>query len=221
MNVHSHRQSFHGSLLDKFIEMISRGQTLKDDTRSRLIAATLTVVRREGYQGTTTRAVAAEAGVAEGTIYRHFATKRDLCMAAVAEQNAPVMALMADLPSQAGTRTVREHLVDALSQLATLREDFLPLEIGILSDPKEAAERYSLESLATHGPPVAFIGLQSYLELEQRLGRIRADVRAERVAVVLLAALIGFGILPLDPFPRDTRHEAEDIVEVALRGLER
>ena len=195
--------------------------TTKDDTRSRLIAATLTVVRREGYQRTTTRAVAAEAGVAEGTIYRHFAHKRELCMAAVEEQNAPVMALMANLPSRAGTRTVREHLVDALSGLATLREDFLPLEIGILSDPTEAAERYSMASLAAQGPPVAFTGLQSYLELEQRLGRIRPDVETGRVAVVLLASVIGFGILPLDPFPRDPRQEAEDIVDLALRGVER
>jgi AcrR family transcriptional regulator len=194
--------------------------TTRDDTRSRLIAATLTVVRREGYQRTTTRAVAAEAGVAEGTIYRHFAHKRDLCMAAVAEQNAPVMALMADLPSRAGTKTVREHLVDALSRLATLRDDFLPLEIGILSDPSEAAERYSMESLATQGPPVAFTGLQSYLELEQRLGRIHPNVTPGRVAVVLLAAVIGFGILPLEPFPRDPRQEAEDIVDLVLRGAE-
>ena len=193
---------------------------VRDDTRSRLIAATLAVVRREGYQRTTTRAVAAEAGVAEGTIYRHFAHKRDLCTAAVQEQNAPVMALMANLPSRAGTRTVREHLVDALSGLAELREDFLPLEIGILSDPKEAAEHYSMESLATHGPPVAFTGLHAYLELEQRLGRIRPDVKTERIAVVLLAAVIGFGILPLDPFPRDLRQEAEDIVDLALSGVE-
>lgn len=192
----------------------------RDDTRSRLIAATLAVVRREGYQRTTTRAVAAEAGVAEGTIYRHFAHKRELCMAAVAEQNAPVMALMANLPSVAGTRTVREHLVDALRGLATLRADFLPLEIGILSDPSEAAERFSAASLATQAPPVAYTGLQSYLELEQRLGRIRPDVETERVAVVLLAAVIGYGILPLDPFPENLRQEADDIVELALRGVE-
>lgn len=194
--------------------------TTKSDTRSRLIAATLTVVRREGYQRTTTRTIAAEAGVAEGTIYRHFAHKRDLCMAAVAEQNASVMALMATLPSQAGTRTVREHLVGALSGLATLRDDFLPLEIGILSDPIEDAERYSMESLVTQEPPLAFTGLQSYLILEQRLGRIRPDVKPDRVAVVLLAAVIGFGILPLDPFPRDPRREVEDIVDLALRGVE-
>ena len=102
----------------------------------------------------------------------------------------------------------------------TLREDFLPLEIGILSDPSEAAEHFSAASLATQAPPVAYTGLQSYLELEQRLGRIRPDVETERVAVVLLAAVIGFGILPLDPFPENLRQEADDIVELALRGVE-
>lgn len=193
---------------------------VKDDTKARLIAATLKVVRREGYQRTTTRAIAAEAGVAEGTIYRHFANKRELCMASVAEQNAPVTALMANLPAQAGTRTVREHLVDALSGLVRVRDDFLPLEIGIRSDPKEAAEHYSSESLARHQPPVAFTGLRAYLELEQRLGRIRPDVEPERVAVVLLAALIGFGMLPPNPFPEYPRQEVDDIVDLALRGVE-
>ena len=194
---------------------------VNDDTRSRLIAATLEVVRRDGYQRTTTRAVAAEAGVAEGTIYRHFANKRELCVASVAEQNAPVMALMARLPAQAGTKTVREHLVDALGELATLRDDFLPLEIGIRSDPKEAAEHYSTESLASHGPPVAFTGLRAYLELEQRLGRIRPDVEAERVAVVLLAALLGLGLLPPRPLPNDPRQEIQDLVDLVLGGVER
>jgi AcrR family transcriptional regulator len=189
------------------------------DTRSRLIAATVEVVRRVGTSGATTRAIAEEAGVAEGTIYRHFADKQDLFAAAVFAQHAPVMELLSDLPHQAGTRSVRDLLIGALAGLASLRADFLPLELGLLADPAQAAKRHSLEALAAHGPPVPYVGLRSYLELEQRLGRVRADVDVDRVAVVLLAAVIGFGILPLPPFADDPRHEVEAIVDLALQGI--
>ena len=192
---------------------------VRSDTRTSLIDATLGVVRRVGYVHTTTRAVAAEAGVAEGTIYRHFASKRDLCMAAVAEQAAPVARLLSELPSQAGTATVRDHLVRVLTELAVLRDDFLPLEIGLRSDPVEHAARFTPDALDAHGTPVPFTGLQGYLGLEQRLGRIRPEVDVDRIATVLLAALLGYGILP-DPLPRDHRADVEAVVDLVLRGVE-
>ena len=47
-------------------------------TRQRLLRAALELFTTEGYRGTTTPMLAQRAGVAEGTIYRHFKGKLEL-----------------------------------------------------------------------------------------------------------------------------------------------
>lgn len=51
-------------------------------TREKLLRAALTLVAREGFAAATTAAIADKAGVAEGTLYRHFASKDDLLIEA-------------------------------------------------------------------------------------------------------------------------------------------
>lgn len=51
------------------------------DTRTRLMRAAMDIVARDGFPAATTAAIAAAAGVAEGTLYRHFKTKDDLLIA--------------------------------------------------------------------------------------------------------------------------------------------
>lgn len=47
-------------------------------TRQKLLRAALDLYTTVGYRGTTTPAIAERAGVAEGTIYRHFTSKEHL-----------------------------------------------------------------------------------------------------------------------------------------------
>jgi AcrR family transcriptional regulator len=47
-------------------------------TRERLVRAALELFTTRGYHETTTPLIAARAGIAEGTIYRHFASKDEL-----------------------------------------------------------------------------------------------------------------------------------------------
>jgi AcrR family transcriptional regulator len=47
-------------------------------TRQRLIRAALELFTTRGYHDTTTAHIAKKAGIAEGTIYRHFASKQQL-----------------------------------------------------------------------------------------------------------------------------------------------
>lgn len=49
-----------------------------DATRQRLLRAALELYTSIGFRGTTTPMIAERAGVAEGTIYRHFGSKEEL-----------------------------------------------------------------------------------------------------------------------------------------------
>jgi len=56
-------------------------QTAAEDKRLQIIRAAITVLSEQNYQNMKTASVAAEAGIAEGTIYRYFTGKKDLFVA--------------------------------------------------------------------------------------------------------------------------------------------
>jgi AcrR family transcriptional regulator len=53
--------------------------------RELLLKAALELFASEGYEGATTKAIAERTGVTEAILFRHFATKRDLFRAVLAE----------------------------------------------------------------------------------------------------------------------------------------
>ncbi len=54
-----------------------------DERRRQLIEVAIDLFSRKGFAGTTTKEIAAAAGVTEAIIFRHFATKQDLYTAIV------------------------------------------------------------------------------------------------------------------------------------------
>lgn len=60
----------------------------EDSTRQRIIDAALSLFSRQGFMGTSTRAIAEAAGVNEVTLFRHFGNKRNLLMACTESFNA-------------------------------------------------------------------------------------------------------------------------------------
>jgi AcrR family transcriptional regulator len=189
-----------------------------EETRARLIAATRRVVREAGYAHASTRAIAQAAGVAEGTIYRHFPDKASLFLATVLESNAQVVDWVTALPDRAGTGSVEDNLVDAAVRLASLRDDVVPLELAIAADPELAAHRRKVMADAgpslPPGPPEA---LAAYLAAEQRRGRVRDDLDPSEAAAVLLGVLFAVGTLP----PIGEEGAGPDRVASAVRLLVR
>lgn len=188
-------------------------------TRARLISATRQVVHDVGYAHATTRAIAEAAGVAEGTIYRHFPDKVALFFAAALEQDGAVIAELASLPAQAGQSTVTDNLTVALERLATLREKVIPLEMAMRSDPEFIERRRTMTPPITPDGPTPPEALAQYLAAEQHLGRIRADINCLEAALILLATLFGIGLMPTQGPGADT-HLIRRAVELFVHGLD-
>lgn len=184
-------------------------------TREALLNATIRLVREVGYAQTTTRAVSAAAGVAEGTLYRHFPNKAALLLGAVMHQSEPILARVAELPARAGHGTVAANLTDCLTELTRMREVLLPLELALLTDPELVRQ--------TRQPPPReldpAVQLAAYLEAEQKLGRVRGDVSARSAAVVLLATLFGLQAAPPGAREHMGAVSVADAVDIVLVGL--
>lgn len=189
-------------------------------TRERLIAATRDVVREVGYGRATTRAIAHAAGVTEGTIYRHFPDKATMFFAAALGPHEQMLTQFDALPALAGTSTLAENLSSALRRLAQLREDIVPLELAIMTDPELASARATMHADpvgAGHGGPPE--RLAEYLAAEQQLGRVRADLDPWRVANTVLALLFALALQPPRSDPDLSNARIDDAVDLLVRGL--
>ena len=184
-----------------------------------LLSAAERLIRREGLPALTTRAVAREAGVADGLLYNHFADKDDLLMALVGDRLQTASARLAGLPACAGTRTVRENLVDitavGLDALLTLA----PLLGALLERPDLHGRRH--EHGASPDRERALVPARAYLEAERDLGRVRADADLDAAAALLVGAchdLAFHRALHRDSSPVDPRLP-ERLVDTLLAGL--
>jgi AcrR family transcriptional regulator len=190
-----------------------------DRTRAKLIEATLAVVGEAGYARASTRAIAERAGVAEGTIYRHFPDKTALFFAAALEPNAAMLEWVGGLPARAGTGTVEENLAEVLGRLAELQERVFPLEVAIQADPELAALRRATMTTGDPlpgGPPEA---IAAYLAAERSLGRVRPDVEPADAALALLAMLFGLAMTASARGSALGRDQIDAGVRLLTRGL--
>ncbi|HVA38626.1 MAG TPA: helix-turn-helix domain-containing protein [Candidatus Dormibacteraeota bacterium] len=157
--------------------------------RERILAATIAILRSEGLSGATTRAIAQRAGVAEGSIYRHFEDKTDLVQTAVREHALPaVLEAAQSLLAKAGSGRVRDHVRALLETLYAFYRDVVPLMAAV------AAEQETLESFRrgferrAGGPQRASEPIAAYLRTEQGLGRVAPEIDPDATAVMLLGA---------------------------------
>src|SRR3954447_23484878 len=64
--------------------MLNEHSTKAADTRAKILHAAFTVLSREGYENTSIKGIAEEAGVAQGLVHYHFKSKQLLVLAVLA-----------------------------------------------------------------------------------------------------------------------------------------
>src|SRR2546423_11375908 len=79
-----------------------RTEARKAETRERIVAAALDQLAEGGYASANVQAVAARAGVATGSVYRHFPSKGDLFAEGFRRASAHEMAVFSQLTGDEG-----------------------------------------------------------------------------------------------------------------------
>src|SRR6516225_10092190 len=95
--------------------MLAHATAGADSTRAEIERAALRLFVTRGLRGTTVRDIAAGAGVAEGTLYRHWRSKRELARDVFRGCAESVAAALRD--ASAAERTATRKLTAALRAL--------------------------------------------------------------------------------------------------------
>jgi AcrR family transcriptional regulator len=160
-------------------------------TRRQILEAAEHLIRRRGMGATTTRAIAEEAGCAEGTIYRHFPDKQTLLCEIVDGRFPAFRNLISSLPGRAGAGAVAATLEELGLAALDFYRVIIPLVVGPLSDRQLLLEQRRHFQQANTGPLRVFEDVARYLRREQELGRVSSAVSVEHVTRLLLGACFG------------------------------
>jgi AcrR family transcriptional regulator len=156
------------------------------DPREQLFDAAERVLLRDGPHALTSRAVTTEAGCAKGVLHRHFADFDGFLTELVADRVARIDGQTAVLRAAAGTGTVVDNLVGALTEL------FGSVAVAIVALITFRDDlRARLREIRPTGVPVlaeATAMLAAYLVDEQALGRVPPDADVHTLAATLIGA---------------------------------
>ena len=198
------------------------------DKQWKILKAALKVFTEKGYSASTTSEIAREAGVAEGTIFRHFKTKKEILL-------ATLIPLMQNFIGPGVTNSLHELL---------LQNDNLPMEdvfLLILEDrQKHISALWPLLRIvlleANYHPELRDVllnnvvtrvqeSLLTFLQQRQRKGELRDDLDAwtmmRGIAGSFAAYLVSKTLFPEREQYHDNRQELKTIVNLFLSGAQK
>ena len=185
------------------------------DVRERILEAAAALYSTVGFRGTTTRRIAADAGVNEVTLFRHFGSKEALLR--------EVIRLgwhRFQLPALPAEPSDPEHEITTWAlQYYTLHSEcaaFIRTRLGEFQEHPEIIP----DAAAPPERMAAILG--AYLERLQSAGRMRPDVLPKRAAAMLIGALFAdavtrAGVIAM--FSPDAEADVRGYVQIFLRGI--
>jgi len=158
--------------------------------RERIVEAAMRAFAENGYQGTKVEDVAAELGIAKGSIFQHFGSKAGLFFAAY--QRA-VLALPAwlEAPAEVVRRGYWEILVYWLERTEHLiQDDWIPYRVALVGNyGTDLGLRREINRFLVSEDPY---GTLEFIEFGVRHGDLRGDLDVEMAASMLDWLASGF-----------------------------
>jgi AcrR family transcriptional regulator len=212
--------------------MLSRGTAVTSDilvavttetksarTRSTIIDAALRLFRERGYEATTMRAIAAEAGVSVGNAYYYFSSKEELIQGFY--DRAQVDHAAAARPVLDGTADLTARIVGVVEAWLTTMEPFRPFAAKFY---KHAAEPTSpLSPFSPDSSPARTAAVELWREvLEGSATRIPRRLRDDLPEMVWLYFMCIVLLWVHDPTPDGsaTRNVVTTSAPLVVRAIE-
>jgi AcrR family transcriptional regulator len=182
--------------------------------REQLMEVATKLFARNGYEATTTAAIALAAGVTEPILYRHFKSKQELFVAIV---------------KAVSDRTMR-HWEDLIKGIEDPNEQFRRIAADLPQHMEKLADAYHVlhGALATsRDKKVLAVMKEHYTQIErffskvlvdgQKSGVFRKNIQVRPAAWTLIISGIGYGMIALNLTNFD-RTVADNAIEAILRG---
>lgn len=190
-----------------------------EQTREDLLAAALTVFRRNGIQRARLEDIAAEAGLTRGAIYWHFDGKDDIVRALLQRRIDPILSVIRDvtarpIPAVAQLETLIHDLLGHIEHTPHMRDSFL-LEFEHTLFAPSTKEMHPLLIQSTQYIEKS---LRSILERGRSEGTVRRDVPTDQLLSFLVSLIKGTLIdgRMRQPGPRGTIRSADPTILAAL-----
>jgi AcrR family transcriptional regulator len=195
-----------------------KAAALKQNDRSlrdHLIATAEQMISELGTAGLTVRAIARQAGVADGVLYNHFRDKEELLANALLAHVRTVEGGLPELPIP-GEGPIEANLAIHLSYGLALHKAILPAFAGLAGQPAVLAR---FAELGEHGQNWRD-RLAVYLRTEQTLGRLAEDAETDAATAMIVGichATVLSGLLPHAVSAASP--SAESVISAVLNGI--
>ncbi len=187
-------------------------------TRTRILSAALRLFASQGFDGTTTRDLAQAAGVAEGTLFRHFPNKKAILIEVATNGWVEILTdLLTELSEMGSYKAVaqvmRRRMWNMHKNVDLMRVCFLEAQFH-----PDLRDRIQLEVIDKMSDVA-----EAFFQTAMDRGIYR-QTNAKLVAKVFLGmfAIAGFSnntLMQPDASPEDMKEMAEGLADIFLNGV--
>jgi len=169
-----------------------------DETRARILNAALVLFRDKGFDQSTIREIAAEAGVATGSAYYYFASKEAMVMAFYQRASDEMQPMLAE--ALAGSQKLESRLralIDVKLRYFDPNRAFLGALLRHAADPSHPLSPFSPQTKSIRDADIAVFDRA----IEESEIRVAKDLRADlpRLLWLYQMALIFFWLSDRSP----------------------
>lgn len=198
--------------------MTNRSHSTEAETRTRILNAALKLFARQGYDGTTTRDLAERAGVAEGTLFRHFTNKKAILVEVATQGWIEILTdLLTELSEMGSYKAVaqvmRRRMLNMHQNADLLKVCFM--EAQFHPDLRERIQTEVIEKMTD----VAEAFFQT--AMDQGIYR-KMDPKLVARVFLGMFAIAGFSqdtIMSPNSSPAEMKAMAEGIADIFLNGV--